>query len=355
MTAKPPPGAKWAKEQTIEILGQVAAKMHAPHSSYPDCEWMYGDCSEGAIGIHDLAGLNPLRWSGSRNLLKGIVELQDAQHKCRTSSGPKERPIIMKVPAGVLRKELNFHNFEEAIRHLQKIADLPEGVQVVETAKKVNDVIQELQNGRMSAADGFCVVHSEAEKKFCMVFRSDKQQEAYAKAKKELPFLKQLEFKTTDIILLLPGPAKKVLKEVSDGINLPMWKSFWVVISLLFTPLVAPRSILEIVVGFVYPALQTAIQMAQKPTEKSLPVFAKDFEFLTTYWMLFSFLNLRLVETILEQIPFFFYFKLAFFVWLYLPATKGAEIIADNVKKWIIPKLEAYMTTGKRTEAGKRA
>merc|ERR1712039_614354 len=74
-------------------------------------EWMFGDAATGWLGIHALAHLNPLRWSGAQSFEKTIRDLEDvAQHE--------NRAIILKIPAGVSTPEQNFANATEAINYM---------------------------------------------------------------------------------------------------------------------------------------------------------------------------------------------------------------------------------------------
>merc|ERR1712190_629335 len=79
-----------------------------------NCEWMFGDAATGLLGFHALAGLNPLRWSGAISISKAISDLRSVQ-------AHKSRPIVLKAPAGVFAKELNFPDCQEAINHLESL------------------------------------------------------------------------------------------------------------------------------------------------------------------------------------------------------------------------------------------
>jgi hypothetical protein len=75
---------------------------------------MFGDVGMGLLGFHALADLNPLRWSGSRTIPKAIEELRKVQEH-------GDRPIILKIPPGMLAKELKFDGVVEAVKHLQTL------------------------------------------------------------------------------------------------------------------------------------------------------------------------------------------------------------------------------------------
>merc|ERR1712232_457826 len=63
----------------------------------------------GAFGINLLAGLNPVRWSSTKDFKATKAELRNQK------SQDLERPVILKVPAGFLSKERSYRNVREAI------------------------------------------------------------------------------------------------------------------------------------------------------------------------------------------------------------------------------------------------
>jgi hypothetical protein len=106
-----------------------------------DCEWMYGDAGTGLLGFRALADLNPLRWSGSRTIPKGIEELRKVQQH-------GDRPIILKVPSGVRSNEVKLDSTEAAIHHLQvKLAAsaLTSSCQGEATSDQVDEAAMEAQ------------------------------------------------------------------------------------------------------------------------------------------------------------------------------------------------------------------
>jgi hypothetical protein len=78
-------------------------------------EWMFGDAATGWLGLHAMAHLNPLRWSGSTLISKIIEDLSNIKLHGH------DRPIIVKCPPGVLGKEEQFPNIEETIRFLENM------------------------------------------------------------------------------------------------------------------------------------------------------------------------------------------------------------------------------------------
>lgn len=76
-------------------------------------EWRWADVATGALGISEFAGLNPLRWSGGASIEATIQDLKGQD---------QGRPIILKVPPGVLSAEKKFPNVPIAIDWLKKRA-----------------------------------------------------------------------------------------------------------------------------------------------------------------------------------------------------------------------------------------
>lgn len=72
-------------------------------------EWMYGDTAGG-----HLSELNPVRWHGPKPVAAVIKDFRDL------SESDQERPIIFKVPAGVLSLGINVKNAKEAIETLER-------------------------------------------------------------------------------------------------------------------------------------------------------------------------------------------------------------------------------------------
>jgi len=79
-----------------------------------NCEWMFGDAARGLLGFNELASLNPLRWSGALSFDKGIADLE-------ASLKTNDRPIVVKVPAGISTKEKRFETTQEAIDYLKSV------------------------------------------------------------------------------------------------------------------------------------------------------------------------------------------------------------------------------------------
>jgi len=77
-----------------EVIGghDMPPMHHGAHGAELTCEWMFGDVATGFLGIHALAHLNPLRWSGPLVLDEALQQLTDVQTH-------HDRPISLKIPA----------------------------------------------------------------------------------------------------------------------------------------------------------------------------------------------------------------------------------------------------------------
>jgi long-subunit acyl-CoA synthetase (AMP-forming) len=116
------------------LLEHIKTGMNKTGPKEPDCEWMFGDCATGLLGISELAHLNPMRWSGSRTIAKGIEELQAVLTK-------GERPITVKCPSGIQSQETHCKTIEEAIQFLKEKQDTGGSVNVnVHTLNEILDL-----------------------------------------------------------------------------------------------------------------------------------------------------------------------------------------------------------------------
>merc|ERR1719203_261673 len=114
----------------LEICMLTGKKQRGTPGPGNSCEWMYGDAATGLFGIHALAGMNPMRWSGELTLNRAINELLKAWKRERHAI----RPIILKVPANTLGQDLNFDSPRAAISHLMSL--LPGRSRAVTTGAK---------------------------------------------------------------------------------------------------------------------------------------------------------------------------------------------------------------------------
>lgn len=88
-------------------------------------------------------------------------------------------------------------------------------------------------------------------------------------------------------------------------------------------------------IGFIFPAY-----MSFKAIES--PSLSDDKQWLT-YWVVFSFCTVTdsFLGFLTSAIPFFYFIKLAFFVYLFHPRTQGASLIYNKLIRQMLTKYEA--------------
>ena len=74
-----------------------------------------------------------------------------------------------------------------------------------------------------------------------------------------------------------------------------------------------------------------------------------------TYWTVFSlFILLELFfGALLSYIPFYFFLKMAFLIWLFLPIFQGASILYDNIIGKIFKQIESSIDSTFSTKKSK--
>ncbi|TMW62564.1 hypothetical protein Poli38472_005182 [Pythium oligandrum] len=95
---------------------------------------------------------------------------------------------------------------------------------------------------------------------------------------------------------------------------------------------VGGAQLLTNLIGFIYPAYQSFKALSTAST-------SDDTQWLT-YWVVYAFFNLteEITDVILSWIPFYFFIKVAFLVWLYHPSTVGSNVIYQSViKPYVAP------------------
>jgi hypothetical protein len=225
---------------------------------------------------------------------------------------------------------------------------LPQGIDVVSRdknwheVKSVSEAVAELNTGKISADKGLCIVRSEEKKKFILLFRSDKEQEAYEKSQRKPPPVTLIKWKTLEVVAKLPLPVREKLEQLSDVIGYPVWKTTLGVPCSTLLLLISPQNVTMDIVGGGYPLVQTVKLIANPGTD--LNRTGNAMEFWQTYWVVFALLKSSPLDFFLRNLPtigrWSHHLKLAFFVWLYSPRTKGAQILLDQFKKLLIPKLQ---------------
>jgi len=109
----PPPHASLVQHVSSDNVHHVPSNHMHPPSNLPDSEWMFGDVATGFLGIHALAHLNPMRWSGSQSIEKTIQDLTDVHTH-------HDRPISLKIPANVMH-QYDYPNAISAIQHCEEV------------------------------------------------------------------------------------------------------------------------------------------------------------------------------------------------------------------------------------------
>jgi receptor expression-enhancing protein 5/6 len=96
--------------------------------------------------------------------------------------------------------------------------------------------------------------------------------------------------------------------------------------------------------GFVYPAYMSF---------KSMDSGSQDDTQWLTYWVVFSFLSIveNLMGFLVVLIPFYFWIKIGIIVWMWYPATRGAQVIYEQaLRPLLLPYLEIDKPTSKKVE-----
>lgn len=107
------------------------------------------------------------------------------------------------------------------------------------------------------------------------------------------------------------------------------------IISLVIYGLGGSKLVTDLV-SFIYPAY-----MSFKAIDSSNAVEHTQW---LTYWVVFSFMSIfeNVCGFITDFIPFYFFIKVAFFIWLYHPKFMGAGLVySEAIKPFVIPYLNA--------------
>lgn len=95
--------------------------------------------------------------------------------------------------------------------------------------------------------------------------------------------------------------------------------------------------LLSSLIGFLYPAYMSfkAIQSTDKEDDKQW----------LTYWVVFSIFQIfdGLLSSILSFLPFYYIFKVAFYVYLFHPKTKGANLIYTKLVNPLLSKHQVFI------------
>ena len=130
--------------------------------------------------------------------------------------------------------------------------------------------------------------------------------------------------------LLKVGP----IKSLHDKTNLPpiVFAVAPVLFLVFFIALDIGASLCTCTIGVVYPTIQSILALESKSTDD-------DKQWLT-YWSIYGLLVVfDQISFITHNIPFYFFIKVCFLIWLFNPSTNGATKIYTNA---ISPLLNKY-------------
>lgn len=102
----------------------------------------------------------------------------------------------------------------------------------------------------------------------------------------------------------------------------------FIVLSSLIILITMGGTILTVVLSVVYPAYKSIKALQTDDTDEDDKIWL-------TYWCVFGTFTLvdEFLGFILQMIPFYYWIKLGFFVWMMHPATKGATVIYRMILK----------------------
>ena len=111
------------------------------------------------------------------------------------------------------------------------------------------------------------------------------------------------------------------------------------------TTLVGGFKLVVDLVGFLYPAYMSF---------KSMDSGSKDDTQWLTYWVVFSFFSIfeSLFGFLVALVPFYFFLKCAFIIWMYYPATMGAKTVYEQGLR---PIFLPYIEEGSASSTTKKA
>ena len=149
-----------------------------------------------------------------------------------------------------------------------------------------------------------------------------------------------------DKIEILNAYGNKVpqIVELSKKVNQPPGVIILggLVVWALFIVLTMGATILTLAISVLYPAFKSIQALETKDTDDDDKIWL-------TYWCVFGCFSLldEFLGFILNFIPFYFYIKVGFFLWLMLPQTSGANTIYLRVLKPLLSKhkkdIEAFI------------
>ncbi|KAJ8602867.1 hypothetical protein CTAYLR_010629 [Chrysophaeum taylorii] len=135
----------------------------------------------------------------------------------------------------------------------------------------------------------------------------------------------------------LPAPVKAKLDEfektTSQDKALIAGGAF--VFAVLLFLFLCPQPLVLNIVGCAYP-IYASMKMLAEESMSEAPMWI-------TYWVVFTSFKMIMgpLDLILSFVPFYFYFKLTFLIYLFYPSTKGAQKVLDMIiKVYVFPLLK---------------
>jgi receptor expression-enhancing protein 5/6 len=139
----------------------------------------------------------------------------------------------------------------------------------------------------------------------------------------------------------LPKPVLAKLNEVEKMTKQPKSLMVLGVVAILLLVLffLMSEDFMLDVVGVLYPGYRTLIVLSG--------LIEEDFTFWLTYWVTYASWRLftKFFGFVIMMIPFNFYLKCTFLLWLYLPSFKGTDVVREKVlKPYVFPHLTSQVT-----------
>ena len=128
--------------------------------------------------------------------------------------------------------------------------------------------------------------------------------------------------------------------ESATGLMKPQILQYGLISSVLLVMLGVGQSIITTLIGVVYPAFASFIALETEEKED-------DKQWLT-YWVCFGFFQIIdcFGGIILQFIPFYFFLKVAFMVWLFHPKSMGALWLYNNYMQAYVKKYRSQIEKG---------
>ena len=128
--------------------------------------------------------------------------------------------------------------------------------------------------------------------------------------------------------------------ESTTGLMKPQILQYGLISSVLLVALGVGQGIITTLIGVVYPAFASFIALESEEKED-------DKQWLT-YWVCFGFFQIIdcFGGIILQFIPFYFFLKVAFMVWLFHPKSMGALWLYNNYMQAYVKKYRSQIEQG---------